>query len=167
MNSERHSRRAAASWEPLSDCMSVLLWRWTSLLCQVSHCSSCDFWASNVWFTWACHGSHSEQYGVFMLVTVTNVILLNPCFVQLLNCIHFVIDYFFQLSKLWKEVNIDKCKQSIFFFFKLRTNHNPKAQKWAVCWQNGSLSSAGASHSSLSITLTLQQCMCSIDLPYT
>lgn len=152
VDSERHSKRAAASWEPLSDCLSVLLWKIDfAIVFEVSHCSSCDFLASNILFTWACHGSGSEKYGVFILVTVTNVILLNPCFVQLLNCIHFVIEYFFQLSKLWKEVNVDKCKQS-FFFFKLSTNHNPKAQKWAVS-QNGSLSSAGASQPSLSVTL--------------
>lgn len=34
----------------------------------------------------------------FMLVTVTNVILLNSCFVQLLNCIHFVIEYLFPVE---------------------------------------------------------------------
>lgn len=52
MDSERHSKRAAASREPLSDCMSVLLWKMDfAVVCEVSHCSSCDFLASNVLFS--------------------------------------------------------------------------------------------------------------------
>lgn len=117
--------------------VSVLLWKIDfAVVCKVSNCSSCDFSASNILFTWACHGSGSRKYWVFMLVTVTNVILLNSCFVQLLNCIHFVIEYFFQLSKLWKEVNIDKCKQWLFLNWGLTLIPRPRSYQPArmVAW---------------------------------
>lgn len=98
MDSERHSKSAVAAWEPLSD-VSVLLWKIAfAVVCKVQIAPLVTFQPVPFYLPELVMEMAVKSIECFMLVTVTNVILLNSCFVQLLNCIHFVIEYLFPVE---------------------------------------------------------------------